>query len=362
MAAGDRIGRVVDERGDTLEALLWGGVFLFTLVLFFYEFGIGALHAGEGVLQPIGAITEFAQTMWLSALVGGGGVVGLIVFAVFRYSAGVRDEPEPLRPGQGSLKFTVFTLGVLAIVGTTIFVGASTLAQTDEATVTDAAEMHSVDQEAELSVVAAQWFWRFDVAGVPGAQAEQVVLPADTIVQFQTTSADVIHSFAIKELGITKDAFPGQLNQGWFYVGHVEGETELTVTGPNGTTHHIAADTYQVRCAELCGKGHSEMRGTMYVVANEDYHTWLEAQGASPDEVLTTPDDGIQVGEPVVPGSGGHDDGGHAEGDSSGESSSGSSSESGGHDEGGETTASGGHDEGSSEDSHSLAAPLGGER
>ena len=314
MAVGDDIGTLVDERGDTLEALLWGGVFLFTLVLFLYEFGLGAVHSGEDILQPIGAITDFGQTMWLSALIGGGGVVALIVYAVFRYSAGVRDRPAPLTPGQGSLKFAVFVLAVLAVVGTTIFVGASTLAQTDEASAAEAAEMHGVNQEVEMSVVASQWFWRFDVGGVPGTQAERVVVPAETVVQFETTSADVIHSFSIKELGITKDAMPGQLNQAWLYVGHVDGETQLSVTGENGTTEQMAADTYQVRCAELCGKGHSKMLATMYVVEPDDYRHWVEANGGHPEDVFSTPDEGIRVGNATMGGGGGHaesEGGGH---------------------------------------------------
>jgi len=101
---------------------------------------------------------------------------------------------------------------VLAVVGTTIFVGAGTLAQTDEASPADAAERLGVDREVEMGVVAGQWFWRFDVDGVPPTQGERVVLPADTIIQFKTTSADVIHSFAIKELGNHQgcDARPGE--------------------------------------------------------------------------------------------------------------------------------------------------------
>jgi len=218
MAVDNDIDTVLDERGDTLEALFWGSVFLFTLAMFFWEFGLGAIEAGEGVLQPIGTITEFAQTMWLSGLIGGGGVVILIVYAVFRYSSGVHERPLH-SPGTGSFKFAVFLLAVLAVVSTTIFVGAGTLAQTDEASPADAAERLGVDREVEMGVVAGQWFWRFDVDGVPPTQGERVVLPADTIIQFKTTSADVIHSFAIKELGITKDAMPGQVNQAWFYVG-----------------------------------------------------------------------------------------------------------------------------------------------
>ena len=345
MAVGDDIGTLVDERGDTLEALLWGSVFLFTLVLFLYEFALGAMEPGEGILQPIGAITDFAQTMWLSALIGGGGVVALIVYAVFRYSSGVRDRPAPLTPGQGSLKFAVFTLAVLAVVGTTIFVGASTLAQTDEASATDAAEMHGVDQEVEMSVIAAQWFWRFDVDGVPGSQGERVVLPAETIVQFETTSADVVHSFSVKELGITKDAMPGQINTAWLYVGHVEGETQLTVNGTNGTTEQLAADSYSVRCAELCGKGHSKMLATMYVLEPDDYRTWVEAQGGHADDVFTSVDDGIQVGTATAGTGGGHaEEGGHGA-ESSGEESGGGSNES-----------SDGHSEESGGDDHALLA------
>lgn len=310
MAVGDDIGTIVDERGDTLEVVFWGAVFLFTLLLFVWEFGLGALEPGEGVLQPIGAITEFAQTMWLSGLIGGGGVVAVIVFAVLRYGSGVRDHPARLRPGQGTLKFTVFVLAVLAIVSTTIFVGASTLAQTDEAGPVEAAQMHDVDREVEMAVLASQWFWRFRVDGVPETQGEQVVLPADTVVQFQTTSSDVIHSFSIKHLGITKDAMPGQVNRAWFYVGDVSGETQLRFAGSDGQSQTVPADSYQVRCAELCGKGHSQMIATVYIVSPEHYESWVASQGGDPESAFSTPDDGIQVGPEVTPSEGGHDEGG----------------------------------------------------
>ncbi|MFB6105005.1 MAG: hypothetical protein ABEJ57_08020 [Halobacteriaceae archaeon] len=309
MATGDDVGTVPDERADTLEVALWGLVFLFTLGLFVYEFGLGALHAGHVDLQPIGEITDFAQTMWLSALIGGGGVVALIVYAVVRFGAGVRDQPSPLVPRQGLLKFMVFILAVTVVVGTTVFVGAATLAQTDEAGPAQAAEAYGVDREVEMSVLASQWFWRFDVEGVPVDQGEHVVLPADTIIQFQTTSPDVIHSFSIKQLGITKDAIPGQTNNAWFYVGHVSGETQFTYMTANGTVT-VPADTYQVRCAELCGKGHSKMLATIYIMSPENYRAWVEAMGGHGDDAFSAPDNAIVVGNETTSGGGGHDDGG----------------------------------------------------
>lgn len=274
MAVGDDIGTVLDERGDRLEAVLWGLVFLFTLALFVYEFGHGVVEPEEEGLFPVATIVDFKQTMFLAALIGGGLFVALTVWAVYRYAAGNRDRPARMTPGEGRFTLTVFVLAVLVIMSTTIFVGASTLAQTDEATPATAAEQIGASQQLHMDVTAAQWFWRFDVEGIPYTQAENVVVPANTLIVFETTSADVIHSFAIKELGITKDAIPAQTNQAWFYVGEVHGGTQVRVGGQS-----FAADRYEVRCAELCGKGHSKMIGAIYVVGQEDYHTWAEAVG-----------------------------------------------------------------------------------
>lgn len=289
MAIGDRIGTVRDERGDYVEAVFWGLVFLFTFGLFIWEFARGVVEPEEEALAPVATIIDFKQTMFLAALVGGGIFVALIVWAVFRYASGLRDEPEPLLPGQGRLTLTVFSFAVLMILATTIFVGASTLAQTDEASPIEAADQVGASEQIRMEVTAGQWFWRFDVEGIPHTQGENVVLPADTLVVFETTSADVIHSFAIKNLGITKDAIPAQLNQAWFYVGEVTGETSVSAGGQT-----FAADRYEVRCAELCGKGHSKMLGAVYIVSQEDYGAWAQAVG------------GEAALEPTGVGGGGH--------------------------------------------------------
>ena len=299
MAIGDRIGTVRDERGDYVEAVFWGLVFLFTFGLFIWEFARGVVEPEEEALAPVATIIDFKQTMFLAALVGGGLFVALIVWTVYRHSSGVRDRAAPMLPGQGRFKLTVFVLAVLVIMSTTIFVGASTLAQTDEATPQHAAEQIGASQQIHMDVTAGQWFWRFDVEGIPHAQGDRVVLPADTLVVFRTTSADVIHSFAIKELGITKDAIPGQTNEAWFYVGEVSGET--SIAAGNAT---VPADTYEVRCAELCGKAHSQMIATVYIVSPEDYRTWANATGGRAAFESTGVGGDHSEGE-----SGGHDEG-----------------------------------------------------
>ena len=170
MAVGDDIGPVWDERGDVVEALLWGLVFLFTFVLFIIEFGNGVIEPEEEGLFPIATIVDFKQTMFLSALIGGGLFVALIVWAVFRYSSGVRDRAARMSPGQGRFTLTIFVLAVLVIMSTTIFTGAATLAQTDEATPAQAAEHLGAGQQLHMKVTASQWFWRFDVEVIPNPQ------------------------------------------------------------------------------------------------------------------------------------------------------------------------------------------------
>jgi len=313
MALGDRVETVRDERGDMFEAVIWSLVFLFTLVLFVWEFVNGVIEPEEAGLFPVATIVDFKQTMFLSALIGGGLFVLLIVWAVFRYSSGMRDRAERMVPGEGRFLLTVFVLAVLVIMSTTIFVGASTLAQTDEASPAQAAEQVGASQQLHMTVTAGQWFWRYDVAGINRTQGERVVLPANTLIVFETTSADVIHSFAIKSLGITKDAIPAQMNTAWFYVGEVHGETSVQAGGQT-----FAADRYEVRCAELCGKGHSKMIGSVYIVSQEDYHEWAEAFG------------GEAALEATGVGGGGHseEEGGHSDDegmDMGGDSGSGSS-------------------------------------
>ncbi|MFC6987829.1 hypothetical protein ACFQJD_02085 [Haloplanus sp. GCM10025708] len=167
--------------------------------------------------------------------------------------------------------------GIAFLVLMTVFMGASALAQTDQAA--DPTAQAGTDRVLEMDITAGQWFFRYDVAGVPFTQGNHVVLPADTVIKFRITSADVIHSFAIQELGVKKDAMPGQVNSAWFSVEEVEGERTITV---NGT--EIPADTYQVTCAELCGKGHSQMVSQVFIVSPEDYRTWVEANGGTVPE------------------------------------------------------------------------------
>lgn len=66
-----------------------------------------------------------------------------------------------------------------------------------------------------------------------------IFCPANSFIRFLVTSADVIHSFSLPQLGIKIDAIPGRVNQicgGPFPVG-----------------------IYYGQCSEICGVNHSFM-------------------------------------------------------------------------------------------------------
>ena len=71
-------------------------------------------------------------------------------------------------------------------------------------------------------------------------------------------SIDVLHDFYVPEFRAKMDMVPGMVTYFWFTP---------TRTG-----------TFDVLCAELCGVGHPQMRGTVVVEEESDYHAWLEQQ------------------------------------------------------------------------------------
>jgi cytochrome c oxidase subunit 2 len=65
---------------------------------------------------------------------------------------------------------------------------------------------------------------------------------------------DVIHSPFVPQFRYKQDAVPGREIGSWF---------EVTKPGK-----------YEMPCAELCGFGHSGMRGWVYAHTAEDYAKW----------------------------------------------------------------------------------------
>jgi cytochrome c oxidase subunit II len=109
-----------------------------------------------------------------------------------------------------------------------------------------------------VQVIAQQWQFTYRWPTYGGVQTRAIELPANTLVRFNVTSLDVIHSFWAYQLGVKADANPGVNNVAF-----------VTTKGPL---------TFNVRCAELCGLWHGYMFNSGRVVPRAQFAAWITAQ------------------------------------------------------------------------------------
>jgi cytochrome c oxidase subunit 2 len=118
-----------------------------------------------------------------------------------------------------------------------------------------------------IQVNAKQFNWEIIYAGPDGKFGteddktfdNEMHVPVNKPVVVLLTSKDVIHSFFVPQFRMKQDAVPGREIRQWF---------EATKPGK-----------YELPCAELCGFGHSGMKGWVYVHTPEEYQQWAKAQG-----------------------------------------------------------------------------------
>lgn len=92
---------------------------------------------------------------------------------------------------------------------------------------------------------------------VTSASSEMAV-PVNRPVVAAISSMDVIHSFKVLPMRITQDAIPG-----------LRIPIHYTPTQTN---------TYIINCAQLCGLGHSSMKGILKVLPQDQFDAWLKSK------------------------------------------------------------------------------------
>ncbi|GGC12815.1 cytochrome-c oxidase [Novosphingobium endophyticum] len=104
-------------------------------------------------------------------------------------------------------------------------------------------------------------------------ESNELHLPKGQPVKMILRSKDVLHDFYVPEFRAKMDLVPGIVTYFW-----------MTPTQDG---------TYDILCAELCGTGHHQMRGSVVVEPREQFEGWLAGQmtfsdllaGASPEAV-----------------------------------------------------------------------------
>lgn len=120
-------------------------------------------------------------------------------------------------------------------------------------------EIELPDPDFKVAIVGKQWMWQIIYPGVDNIlyTADDVILsnelyiPTNKVVQLDIKALDVVHSVFLPQTRFKQDALPGRTITRWIEI-NKEGSFDIT-------------------CAEICGMGHTFMRGTLIA---EDEASW----------------------------------------------------------------------------------------
>jgi len=107
-----------------------------------------------------------------------------------------------------------------------------------------------------VNVTARQWSWSFQYDN--GVDSPELHVPVGEPVSLRMQSQDVIHSLFIPHFRLKADVVPGRYTRTWFVA-----------TEPG---------TYDLYCAEYCGRGHSAMASQVVVHPPGEFQAWLDKE------------------------------------------------------------------------------------
>ena len=114
------------------------------------------------------------------------------------------------------------------------------------------------EQPLKVEVTGHQWWWQVHYPDSGITTANQLIIPANRLIDVHVTSADVVHSFWVPRLGGKMDMLPGRTN-----VIRIEADR----TG-----------IFHGQCSEFCGLQHAHMKLHVEAMTTEDFDRWIAAR------------------------------------------------------------------------------------
>jgi cytochrome c oxidase subunit 2 len=194
---------------------------------------------------------------------------GMIVFAlvaigllyiVFRYRHRPGD-PEPKQIHGSTVLEITWTLIPALVLAFIAVPTVRTIFKTQQPPPPDA---------LQVEVIGHQWWWEFRYPQSGVVTANELYLPTNRTIHFVLTTADVLHSFWIPQLGAKRDLITNRTN-------HIVLTTDSTPT--------FAWNGF---CAEYCGSSHANMRFRVFTVSPDEFDGWLAHQASGPTFVAPT--------------------------------------------------------------------------
>lgn len=207
-----------------------------------------------GILDPQGPIASAQRLILINStaimlVVVLPVILATLVFAWWYRSSNRRARHSPDLAYEGRIEFVVWSIPALIVtlLGGVIWIGSHDL--DPRAPIAANAEPLRVD------VVALDWKWLFLYPDQGIGAVNQLVIPAGTPVAFRLTSATVMNSFFVPQLG-----------------------SQIYTMGGMTTHLHLLADRpgeYPGFSANFSGDGFAEMRFVVKAVPDGDFQTWV---------------------------------------------------------------------------------------
>ena len=110
---------------------------------------------------------------------------------------------------------------------------------------------------------------------------EAMHLVVDKPVKLVIGAKDVIHDVGLAHFRMKMDAVPGTPTTMWFT--------------PTKTTKQMIEETgnpkfvFEISCDQMCGQGHTGMRGEIIVESQEEFDAWIASRKSKYSELFTAP-------------------------------------------------------------------------
>jgi cytochrome o ubiquinol oxidase subunit II len=220
-----------------------------------------ALDWQQGVLDPHGPIAAAERTILLNATVIMLAVIVPVMvltlaFAWWFRAGNQRAHREPEWAYSGAVEVTIWSIPALVILflGGICWIGSHQL--------DPGRPLAAGTPPLKVQVVSLDWKWLFIYPELGVASVNRMVVPTGTPLQLQLTSATVMNSFFVPQLG-----------------------SQIYTMGGMTTTLHLQADqpgTYGGLSANFSGAGFSDMRFAAVAVPPAQFQQWLTEARARP--------------------------------------------------------------------------------
>lgn len=200
-------------------------------------------------------------------------VLLLMLWASWRY----RAKANPV-PSKVSHNTTIEVIWTLAPVGILLVIALFSFDLLH-------AQFKPVGKDAiTLKAIGNQWYWTYEYPDngdfevtanmLPDEEAKKrgeprllatdnrVILPVGVPIRLQTTSADVIHAWAIPAFWTQMDAVPGRINEASFLI--------------------EKPGVYYGQCNNICGARHGFMPIAVEAVSLAEFNRWVISKGGKP--------------------------------------------------------------------------------